>query len=321
MLNRGETETDMLDDAVIYQLMQQASATLPDEEKGLEHVHTLRIIRKAVYTFHTMISESFMVGRVFLLGDAAHLMPPFGGQGMNSGLRDAYNLCWKLVQVIQKQANSHILATYQQERQPHAIRMALFSSALGNLIMPTQPLRAYLRDFVLHTINTYPPARQHLSEMRVKPPPRYTRGLLLPSHLTVYSARTGMLLPQPFVQTAQGTSIRLDEVLGHHFILVGLYEEQKNLFTRLTDTIWDRLDTRFICLCRREQDMLNPLPERGKREFIPILDRTNQISSLLHHNPNVLMLLRPDHYIMGIFPVTHIHEIQQALRLRLFSEK
>jgi 3-(3-hydroxy-phenyl)propionate hydroxylase len=93
MLLPGETEKEMLEPATISALLQQTDPS--------PNTH---IIRQAVYTFHAARAKTFSQGRVFLLGDAAHMMPPFGGQGLNSGLRDAHNLAWKLAMVLQGRA-------------------------------------------------------------------------------------------------------------------------------------------------------------------------------------------------------------------------
>src|SRR5690606_33042113 len=110
MLKPGETEDFALDEARI-------KAWIREREPSDEH---LPLARKVVYTFHARIASTWRQGRVFLAGDAAHLTPPFAGQGMNSGLRDAVNLSWKLASVLQGQSGPALLDSYQQERKPHA---------------------------------------------------------------------------------------------------------------------------------------------------------------------------------------------------------
>ena len=74
----------------------------------------LEIIRSASYTFRARLADRFQAGRVFLLGDAAHLTPPFIGQGLGAGLRDADNLAWKIAHVLTGQAGEDLLATYER---------------------------------------------------------------------------------------------------------------------------------------------------------------------------------------------------------------
>ncbi|WP_433059221.1 bifunctional 3-(3-hydroxy-phenyl)propionate/3-hydroxycinnamic acid hydroxylase [Dactylosporangium sp. CS-033363] len=83
----------------------------------------VRIVRRAEYTFRACVASTWQSGRVFLLGDAAHQTPPFIGQGLGAGLRDAYNLAWKLAA-----GDAALLATYERERRPHVraqIRLAI----------------------------------------------------------------------------------------------------------------------------------------------------------------------------------------------------
>src|SRR3546814_1783051 len=72
-------------------------------------IERLRVSRKAVYTFHSRLARRLQKGRVFLVGDAAHIMPIFGSQGMNSGARDVKNLAWKLAAVLNGKATGPIL--------------------------------------------------------------------------------------------------------------------------------------------------------------------------------------------------------------------
>src|SRR3954471_22860124 len=102
--------------------------------------------RHAVYTFQARVAERWQDGRVFLAGDAAHLMPPFAGQGMCSGIRDAANLAWKLDLVLTGRAGPDLLATYEEERRPSAVFAIDFSIELGKVICVPDPTEAAARD-------------------------------------------------------------------------------------------------------------------------------------------------------------------------------
>ena len=105
-----------------------------------------RLERHAVYTFNARYAERWRAGRVFLAGDAAHLMPPFAGQGMCSGLRDAVNLAWKLDLVLGDIAGDALLDSYQSERLPSARAAIDFSMELGKVICVPDPVEAAARD-------------------------------------------------------------------------------------------------------------------------------------------------------------------------------
>jgi 2-polyprenyl-6-methoxyphenol hydroxylase-like FAD-dependent oxidoreductase len=126
---------------------------LNDERRAWEllepwdvHPGNARLERHAVYTFGARYAEQWRTGPVLVAGDAAHLMPPFAGQGMCAGIRDAANLAWKLDLVINGLAPDALLDTYQQERLPSARRAIEFSMELGKVICVPDADEAAARD-------------------------------------------------------------------------------------------------------------------------------------------------------------------------------
>ena len=93
-----------------------------------------RIVRSAVYRFHAVVAPMMQKGRVFLAGDSAHQMPPFLGQGLNSGMRDAVNLAWKMAFVTRGWARDSLLDTYSIERVPHVRSTVAHAADAGRLI-------------------------------------------------------------------------------------------------------------------------------------------------------------------------------------------
>ena len=116
----------------------EASMTTPDALgvllepwTGRQDTSGLEIIRSTTYTFRARLAARFQAGRVFLLGDAAHLTPPFIGQGLAAGLRDADNLAWKIAHVLTGRAGEDLLASYDAERRPHAKAMIKKAVRIG----------------------------------------------------------------------------------------------------------------------------------------------------------------------------------------------
>jgi flavoprotein hydroxylase len=126
---------------------------LNDERRAWEllapwdvHPGNARLERHAVYTFQARYAERWRSERIFLAGDAAHQMPPFAGQGLCSGVRDAANLAWKLGLVLDGQASASLLDTYEHERLAHATGTIEFSMELGKVICVPDPDEAAARD-------------------------------------------------------------------------------------------------------------------------------------------------------------------------------
>lgn len=136
MLLEGEDPEQMKQPERIWELLAPFGAT--PENSSLE--------RGVIYTFSSGWAESWRQGRVFLLGDAAHKMPPFAGQGLAAGFRDVKNLVWKLDRVLRDEASDALLDTYSTERREHVAGFIDFSMSLGRIICITDPQKAAQRD-------------------------------------------------------------------------------------------------------------------------------------------------------------------------------
>lgn len=118
----------------------------------------VEIIRSAVYSFHALIATGWRRGRVLLAGDAAHQTPPFLGQGMCAGIRDAANLEWKLTRVLRGTSDPSILDTYESERSPHVRAFIETAVSAGRIIQTLDPEEAAARDaFLLDRTTERPP--------------------------------------------------------------------------------------------------------------------------------------------------------------------
>ncbi|WP_053847226.1 bifunctional 3-(3-hydroxy-phenyl)propionate/3-hydroxycinnamic acid hydroxylase, partial [Streptomyces sp. NRRL B-24085] len=172
------------------------------------------VVRETQYTFRARLADRWRSGRVFLLGDAAHLTPPFIGQGLCAGLRDAHNLTWKLARVFQEGADERLLETYESERKPHARHVIRLAVAMGWAMTGGQDSAAAIRRRALAAACRIPglttAAGRDLS-------PPLTPGPLVRRRLR--KGLAGTHCPQPWI-TADGRRSRLDEVLGASFTIL-----------------------------------------------------------------------------------------------------
>ncbi|WP_206958452.1 bifunctional 3-(3-hydroxy-phenyl)propionate/3-hydroxycinnamic acid hydroxylase [Trinickia acidisoli] len=209
MLRPGETRSEMESDARVRELLAPWG--------GLDE---MLIERKAVYRFHARTVKAFSKGRVFLAGDAAHITPPFVGQGLVAGLRDAVNLCWKLTWVVQGRASTRILDTYDQERRPHVKAMIGLAKFMGKLVMPRNAVIALLTHGLMRLVRLVPPLRAHFDELGIKPKNVFRRGLFIKGAARTRLVR-GAVLPQGWVRGRDAAICLSDDALGTGLTLIG----------------------------------------------------------------------------------------------------
>src|SRR5271166_3400353 len=230
----GESEEALKSDDKVRSLVRQRSGT-----------EAFEIERKAVYTFHARVADRWRVQRVFLAGDAAHLMPPFAGQGMNGGMKDAVNLGWKLAAVLRGEADEAVLDTYEIERAPIVRKMVELSRRLGAVIMPTSRIAAATRDSVFACLNRSSRFRAFIGRGGFVPPPA-----IFPSPLTGAGrdALIGQMMPQPTVASAQARA-PLDTFLScHQWMALGIGVDPVSMLSARDLAILDALGARFVCL-------------------------------------------------------------------------
>lgn len=188
MIKPGETPEEISADATIARLM------APWKVDG-----AVTLERKAVYTFRARIAEQWRKGRLLLAGDAAHQTPPFAGQGLCSGIRDAANLAWKLGAILRDGAPDGLLDSYQPEREPNLRATIGMAIMMGRTVCITDPAAAAERDRQMLAARA---AGQSPDETPAYPP--LDTGVIL-----VGTAGAGSYFPQAIADGA-----RLDDALG-----------------------------------------------------------------------------------------------------------
>ncbi len=202
----GELEQDLLRGEAIWKVLNDQGIT--DEN--------VEILRAVIYSHHVRVADRWRVGRIFLAGDAAHAMPPWIGQGMSAGIRDAANLCWKLAAVVKGQAPESLLDSYQAERKPHVTEVSRRACRTGRIITERNRAKAVVRNHLLRNVLRIPGLSARLDKFTWIPDARYRQGFLT-------SARhraAGWQIPQPWVTDADGSRVRFDDVLGGGWAIV-----------------------------------------------------------------------------------------------------
>ncbi len=189
MILPGEDADQVASDASIARLLE------PWDVQG-----AVTLERKAVYTFRARIAEHWRKGRVLLAGDAAHQTPPFAGQGMGSGLRDAANLAWKLAAIVTGGTPDSVLDSYQSEREPNLRAMIQMAVMMGQTVCITDPQAAALRNEQMLAAR----AAGQSPDGNIAYPP-ISSGMILSG-----SPGAGSYFPQIVADGA-----RLDDVLGN----------------------------------------------------------------------------------------------------------
>ena len=271
----GESEEKLSRDEMVRALVKEKAG-----------VDGFEIERKAVYAFHARVADRWRVGRIFLAGDAAHLMPPFAGQGMNGGMKDAANLSWKLAAVLNGQASEEILDTYEVERAPVVRRMVEVSRRLGSIIMPTNRAIAAARDSVFACLNLSRRFRAFISRGGVVPPPAIHCSALTAGGK---DALIGQMAPQPTVKSSLGET-PLDQFLTcHQWLALGVGADPAPMLSGRDFAILEALDAQFIAL--------NPLgPIRSGRTSVLECSDPKFIAWAGKHWVRAI-LVRPDRFI------------------------
>lgn len=184
-----------------------------------------QIERATIYTFHSLIARGWRKGRLLIAGDSAHQTPPFLGQGMCAGIRDAANLGWKLAAVMAGQSDAGLLDSYESERSPHVRAFIELAVRLGDVIQTTDPLVAEERDRRLRAGN---PAVFEF------PAPGLGPGLKAGNH-----PKVGQIFPQPTLSNGIG----LDRLIGSDWAIISRHGSRP---TGTVDRLWAGWPVRWL---------------------------------------------------------------------------
>nr|AZO92761.1 Rif-Orf19 [Micromonospora okii] len=268
----GESTAELNRDETAWRLLAPFGVT-PD---------TATLLRSTTYIFQARWAEQWRVGHVLLAGDAAHLMPPFAGQGMCSGIRDVVNLAWKLDLTLRGLAAESILDTYTEERRAQAREAILASVQLGRVICVTDPAAAAERDATV------------LANRRGRPPARPEPAKPLPVGLLhrrrgadAAEPPAGAVVPQGRVGLRGRTGL-FDDVVGRGFVLLTTDDPRAALGEERLSFLAD-LDAHVVRL----------LPPGSAPEEDGVVDVDDVYRPYLAGFAATSLLVRPDYHVFG----------------------
>ena len=264
MLLPGEPPADFEDPARVWALLEPWYTP----EDGA-------LTRSAVYEFRSMLADQMRSGRVLLVGDAAHLTPPFLGQGLCSGLRDAANVAWKLDLVLRDLASAELLDTVDPERQPQNEAIIRLAVELGKVLCQLDPALAAERDAMLRQADSLPPPAL----------PPLSGGALHGAGED--DPLAGSLSVQGLVARA-GREGRFDDVVGRGFQLIVAGGDPLSAL--------DAERRRLIELLDMSVATLDADAPHGVRD----LDR--RLTGWLSEHRAHAVIVRPDFYVFGSAP-------------------
>lgn len=288
-LNPGETTEEAEEESFARRLLAEVG---PDAEEPIR--------RQKVYTFHARIAARWRQGRIFLAGDAAHLTPPFAGQGMNSGLRDAHNLAWKLDEALRMADPEDLFDSYEAERKPHAWSMIELALRMGKIMMPASVPRGKLIRMGFRFLGLYGPARDYFAQMKYKPKPKFSAGLIRSAPKIPGAGAIGRMIPQPLVIALDRQQILLDTLLPDRPVVLVFSETPE----RWVDAeMQERLQKLGCAVIGLTPEWMNPV----SAPFPVVRDSSRFFSEKPFRDClDKALLLRRDRYVAAIEPVRSI---------------
>jgi 3-(3-hydroxy-phenyl)propionate hydroxylase len=259
-------------------------------------VKKITIERTAVYRFQAREARSFSKGRGFLVGDAAHITPPFAGQGLVAGLRDVSNLAWKLSWVLKGRASSSILQSYDQERRPHAKKIINLARFLGALVMPSNRLAAFCIHGFMSSLRLLPKGRAFMEDLKIKPENTFDDGLFTRNKKNE-KLRAGSTLAQGWVRPSWDQKICLsDDALGMGWTLIGFGKDPTPYLNSEEQERWRAFGGTIRQWTQRAQGLhLGPIEQRFEALDEAILPRKAPIGWAC--------IVRPDRCVFAEGPI------------------
>ena len=237
------------------------------------------LVRYAVYTFRSLIAQTWRKERVLIAGDAAHQMPPFMGQGMCSGLRDVWNLAWRLDMILKGIASADVLDGYTLERRPQVRAVIDASIEMGKVVCISDPEAAARRDEAFLSGNVPPlPPFPGLSDGLIRVDPRLGDAGIAGALSVHGQVRNG------------GVIARYDDVVPNGFHVIALDADPDAYLDADTKATLSRIGASTIGITRDEgRIVLNRV----------LFDVSGRYEAYFNTHRVAAIIVRPDFYIYG----------------------
>lgn len=263
----------------------------------------LDIIRRRVYRHHARVAGQFKIGKIFLAGDSAHVMPVVGGQGWNSGIRDAFNLGWKLAAVINGACDESLLDTYELERMGHVKQMVAVSLGMAKEMTDHDPVKAAERDRI--AASRTPEEREAMRRQAFKPQPKFDAGVLVQTPLPTFKTlpardvprMAGAIFPQPRATNAEGVEMLLDDATGQGWRVLMWNNNPMAFISATHRAALERLHARIVQVVPKAQ---LPWARRNAPEGVTVvgdLGGEESLQAWFDARPVGAVILRPDHVV------------------------
>lgn len=270
----GETDADYATEELVWRRLRALGRT----------PRQVRIKGYAFYNHHLRHLDRWRVDRTLLVGDAAHLMPPWAGQGMQSGIRDAANTAWKLAAVCRGHLPDDVLDTIAAERWPHVELLTQMSVRLGMFVEADHRAVVGLRNSIGPLVRHLPGWNRILQPSNATN--RFTSGWVTgtPGRRNAL----GRMIPQPTVFDSSGHEHLLDDLMGAGFVVLGIDVDPRSVMTRPQADAWERLGAGFRTV--RPTFTRTAGPD-------DVIDATGVLTRWANRYAARVLVVRPDRFI------------------------
>lgn len=257
------------------------------------------IIRRSVYTFRSKLASEWYRNRLIIAGDSAHLTPPFLGQGLCAGVRDAMNLAWKLDLILEGKADESLFKLYTLERKSHVRDIIKTAIEIGKVICLQSSENDLLQASSIPKLEFIDQTIADLFTLK--------EGLLYRDDQHVPIIPAGLFSIQGNV-SYEGKTGRFDDIIGRGWMIISSAPIPTNLFSSEQQAFLEKLNTQFAHVTRENRSSA-------------IIDVEGAYTRFMNEHDLEVIVIRPDYYIFGgVASLKELPKLVDSLREQLCKE-